>query len=167
VACTGPWGLIPQALLQGTGPSAGAGRAAGVTYPQSGRCPGSCRLALHQPTEAACLRLITRSTLAHFPPPLHFPPSLVKPFPTISINEAKLKHSLFCAACFLLFPTQTKFALPSGQLLAVQWQREEAGPPGTCLLLPEQALSQGKVRPRDQLPASPWVSPTNPVLALS
>lgn len=52
-----------------------------------------------------------------FPPAL---PHLVKPFPTISVNETKLKHCLSCAACFLLFPTQIEFSLPNQQLLALQ-----------------------------------------------
>lgn len=56
-----------------------------------------------------------------------FPLSLVKPFPTISINETKLKHSLFCAACFLLFPTQLNFLSQTGICLLYNSRERRQG----------------------------------------
>lgn len=102
-----------------------------------------------------------------FPSTSAFPLLLSKAISRNFVNETKLKQSLFCAACFLLFPTQIEFSLTNWQLLTLQQQKEEAGPHSTCFLLAKQALVQGKVRPWDQLPALLRDSPTNLVLTLS
>lgn len=111
-----------QVLLQALETSAG------VTSQHSRDWPGSCWCILSKPTEAACLCLITRSTLAERSGAKYaFPLSLVKPFPTISINETKLKHSLFCAACFVLFPTQLNFLSQTGICLLYNSRERRQG----------------------------------------
>lgn len=102
-----------------------------------------------QPASKSCLLMPDHKIYACiFPSTSAFPTfSLVKSFPTISIKKTEFKHSLFCAACFLLFPTQSEFSLPNWRLLALQQQRREARPLSMCCLLAEQVLVQGKVSP--------------------